>query len=146
MLSTSHDTSATGASSSETQRRNAADDESRQLQLPDAQMPVPLDLSAFNLYLEQGLIRCEICLRTKTQQHFSRKATISLEWHANHPWRARGSTIWKCIECSMAIDNDHRNWQEHISLFGEARGYVYTSVPNQPAEFYLPREADTLLD
>ena len=57
MSSTSHDARATGAGSSETQRQNAVDDEPRQLQLPDARMPVPLDLSAFDLYVEQGLIR-----------------------------------------------------------------------------------------
>ena len=155
MSSTSHDARATGAGSSETQRQNAVDDEPRQLQLPDARMPVPLDLSAFDLYVEQGLIRCEVCLRIKPQHQtgqlaqyrtFGRTAVQSVAWHASHPERPRGATVWKCVECSLAIDNDHLNWQERIALFGKAKGQTYTSVPNQSAEFYLPRAADTTLD
>ena len=155
MPSTSHDARATGACSRETQRQNAVDDEPRQLQLPDARMPVPLDLSAFDLYVEQGLIRCEVCLRIKPQHQtgqlaqyrtFGRTAVQSVAWHASHPERPRGATVWKCVECSLAIDNDHSNWQERIISYGKARGRIYTSIPNQPAEFYRPREADKSLD
>ena len=155
MSSTSHDACATGASSSETQRQNAVDDEPRQLHLPDARMPGPHDLSAFNLYVEQGLIRCEVCLRVKPQyqtgqlaQHrtFGRTAVQSVAWHASNPERPRGATVWKCVECSLAIDTDHSNWQERIMLFGKAMGQIYTAVPNPPSEFYRPREADTTFD
>ena len=130
MLSTSHDARATGAGSSETQRQNVADDEPQQLQLPDARMPVSRDLSAFALYLEQGLIKCEVCLRIKPpfqtgqlEQYrtFGRTAIQSVAWHAAHPERPRGATIWKCVECSLAIDNDHNNWQDRITSFGKAK-------------------------
>ena len=155
MSSSPHGTRATGASSSETQRQNAVDDEPRQLQLPDARMPVPLDLSAFDLYVEQGLIICEVCLRIKPQHQtgqlaqyrtFGRTAVQSVAWHASNPERPRGATVWECVECSSAIDTDHSNWQERIMRFGKAKGQTYTSVPNQPAEFYRPREADATLD
>ena len=145
MPSTSHDAHATGAGSSATQRQNAVDDEPRQLQLPDARMPGPLDLSAVDLYVEQGLIRCEVCLRIKPQHQtgqlaqyrtFGRTAIQSVAWHASSPDQPRGATVWKCVECSLAIDTDHSNWQERITSFGRAKGQIYTSVPNQPAEFF----------
>ena len=154
MLPSSHDVFVTGASS-ETQTQSVADDKSRQLQLPDARMPVLLDPSAFDFYAEQGLIRCEACLQIKPQHQtgqlaqyrtVGRTAVQSVAWHAAHPERPRGATVWTCVECSLAIDTDHSNWQERIISFGKAKGQIYTSVPNHPAEFYRPREADTSLD
>ena len=155
MPSTSHDACATGASSSETQRQDAADDKPRQLHLPDARMPGPLELSAFDLYTKHRLIRCEVCLRIKPPrqtgelaQHrsFGSATHQSVAWHAANPDQPRGSTVWKCVECSMAIDTDHTNWQERFALFGRARGQTYTTTPIQPAKFYRPHEADTKLD
>ena len=144
MSSTSHDAGATGACSSEAQRQNAADDEPRRLELPNARQPTPSDLSAFNLYTQQGLIRCEVCLRVKPQYQtgllsqyrtFGRAARESVAWHASHPTEPRGETIWKCIECSLGIDSDHANWQEHIVAFGKARGKIFTSEPNPTPDF-----------
>ena len=155
MSSSSHDAGATCAGSSEAQRQDAADDEPRQLELPNARMPTPFDQSTFNIFLNQGLVRCEICLRAKPPlqtgqlaryRTCGRSTRDSVAWHAAHPLRPRGDTIWKCVECSLGIDNDHLNWQERITSFGEARGRIYTSESNATADFYRPREADTELD
>ena len=155
MSSSSHDANATGTGSGETQGQNVANDEPQRLQLPDTQVPVYQDMSAFDLYVEHGLIRCEVCLRIKPRQQtgelaqyrtFGRTAAESFAWHAFHPEFPRGTTIWKCVECSLAIDTEHRNWQERIVLFGKAKGRVYTSVPDPAAEFHWPREADRPLD
>ena len=155
MSAPSHDTSATGASSSDAQRQDVADDRPRQLQLPTARLPGPRALSAFDLYYSKRLIMCEVCLRIKPQHQtgqleqyhtFGRKAIQSLAWHADNPDQPRGSTVWQCVECSITIDNDHVNWQERIAFFGHARGQLYTAIPIQPPEFYQPREADTPLE
>ena len=144
MLPTSHDGRAPGASSGEAQEEHASDDKSR-------------DGIARALFRTTGRIQCEVCLRVKPMLHsdpqlrqygrtFGRATIQSVAWRTNYPDEPRGSTIWKCVECSLAIDSDHSNWQERIALFGKARGQIYSSAPNQPAEFHRPRDADTAQD
>ena len=140
MLPTSHDGRASDASSGEARKEHAYDDKSRYE-------------AAHARFRNTGLIQCEVCLRVKPEfqteplrqyRTFGRTALQSVAWHTRNPGQPRGSTIWKCVECSLAVGNDHGNWPERISLFGKAKGQIYTSVPDQPPEFYLPRDVDTV--
>ena len=148
MSSTSCDADATGACSGETQEHDDTSDEPQWLRLPDGQLPVYPNMSAFDLYDKYGLIKCETCLRVKPRQHtgelaqyatFGISAVVSFDWHLSFPEAPRGTTIWKCVECSMAIDTAHRNWQERIIFY---KGRRYTPTPDPTSEFHWPREAD----
>ena len=77
MSSTSYGANATGTGSGETQGQDAVNDELQRLQLPDTQAPLYPDKSAFDVYVEHGLIRCEICLRFKPQTADRRVGTVS---------------------------------------------------------------------
>ena len=70
---------------------------------------------------------------------FGISAVESLVWHLSFPEAPRGTTIWTCVECSIAIDTEHRNWQERILFY---KGRSYTSTPDPTSEFHWPREAD----
>ena len=151
MLPTSHDGRASDASSGEARKEHASDDKSRD-EAAHADEGILLRRTEVR-FRDTGLIQCEVCLRVKPEfqteplrqyRTFGRSALQSVAWHTRNPGQPRGSTIWKCVECSLAIDNDHGNWQERISSFGRAKGRIYTSVPEQPPEFYLPRDVDTV--
>ena len=152
MPSTSHDTDATGTSSGETQGHDDSNDEPQWLQLPDGKVPVYPNMSALDLYDKHGLIKCETCLRVKPLRQtgeltqyatFGRSATRSFVWHLFRPGAPRERTIWTCVECSLAIDTEHSNWQERIISY---KGHKYTSTPEPTSEFHWPREADRTLD
>ena len=148
MSSTSLDADATGTCSGEIQEQDDTCGEPQWLQLPDGQLPVYPNMSAFDLYSQHRLIKCETCLRVKPRQQtgelaqyatFGISAVESLVWHLSFPEAPRGTTIWKCVECSIAIDTEHRNWQERILFY---KGRSYTSTPDPTSEFHWPREAD----
>ena len=147
MSSTTDDADTTSVRSGETQERDDTYLEPQWLQLPGRLLPVHPNDSPLDLYDNHGLIKCEICLRIKPRQQtgelaqyatFGVQATKSFVWHLAYPEAPRGTTIWKCIECSMAIDTEHRNWQERF-LF--CTGRQYTSIPDPTSEFHWPREA-----
>ena len=150
--STSRNTNATSSRSGETQERDDTRDQPQWLRLPDGQLPVYPNMSTLDLFYQYGLIKCETCLRVKPRQQtgelaehatFGRSAVESLEWHLSNPEFPRGTTIWKCVECSMAITTEDRNWQERFIFY---RGRKYTSTPDPTSEFHWPREADRTLE
>ena len=148
LSSKSRDTDATGTCSGEAKEHDDIGDEPQWLRLPDGQVPVYPNMSAFDLYNQHRLIKCETCLRVKPRQQtgelaqyatFGISAVESLVWHLSSPEAPRGTTIWKCVECSIAIDTEHRNWQERITFH---TGRQCTSTPGPTSEFHWPREAD----
>ena len=147
MPSMSDDTGTTGTCRGKTQDCDDTCYEPQWLRLPDRLLPVHPNDSPLDLYDNHGLIKCEICLRIKPRQQtgelaqyatFGVQATKSFVWHLAFPEAPRGTTIWKCIECSMDIDTEHRNWQERFFFY---KGPKCTSTPEPTAEFHWPREA-----
>ena len=144
----SRETDATSTRGGEVEGLARVDDQPQWLQLPNGQVSVYPDTPAIELYTEHQLIKCETCLRVKPRMQtgqleqyatFGRSASQSSAWHLRHPDAPRGTTIWKCVECSIAIDTEHRNFQEYI-LFHY--GPQYTAIPEATSEFHWPREAD----
>ena len=143
MSTVPHDPSTGGASGGEAEEQEAVDDQPQFLR-----MPGPWEWAAFDLYDQSRQIRCEVCLRIKQryqtgelERHSSFGTAVhrSISWHKRHPNEPRGDTIWKCIECSMAIDTEITNGQSRFARRG-------TSTSIQPSYFHRAHEADMAMD
>ena len=134
---------ASGASSSEDQTSSDKALEGDGLQLPTnlpgctRWMALPSDISKADLFRDYGLIRCDNCLRVKPVLQtgelsefptMGRTTVQSFSWHLDHPDAPRGSTIWKCVECSLPVVQHDLNWTGRI-----AHTTGRTAIPEAPS-------------